>query len=240
MAIDDPLYVLAPVALAAGFVRGFAGFGGPLLMLPILNHFLVPAASMWIMMWVDLIANVRLLPEARKNASGAVLVPLTVATLAAMPLGVTLVAGSDPLLMKRVIGAAILGAAVLLLSGWRYPWPTRGPTWMAAGILSGIVMGATSLSVIVALFLSADKQTAAQSRANYIVWVFVATIALLVLLVAQGALRPGHLQTVGALAPLYLLGTFGGARLQGRAPEHLVRRSVLLLAATMGGVGAVL
>ncbi len=237
----DPSYaILAPVALAAGFIRGFAGFGGPLVMLPILNQFLVPAASMWVMMWVDLLVNVRLLPEAREHASRSVLVPLTLGTLATMPIGVKLMADSDPAIMKRVIGAAILVAALLLLLGWRYAGRPRGVMWIAAGMLSGLVMGATSLAVTVALFLSADRQSAAQARANFIVWVFVATIALLVLLVAQGALRPGYVRTIGVLAPLYLLGTIAGAQLQGRAPEPLVRRLVLLLAAIIGGAGAVL
>ena len=237
----DPSYaILAPVALAAGFIRGFAGFGGPLVMLPILNQFLVPAASMWVMMWVDLLVNVRLLPEAREHASRSVLVPLTLGTLATMPIGVKLMADSDPAIMKRVIGAAILVAALLLLLGWRYPGRPRGAMWITAGMLSGLVMGATSLAVTVALFLSADRQSAAQARANFIVWVFVATIALLVLLVAQGALRPGYVRTIGVLAPLYLLGTIAGAQLQGRAPEPLVRRLVLLLAAIIGGAGAVL
>ncbi len=237
----DPSYaILAPVALAAGFIRGFAGFGGPLVMLPILNQILVPAASMWVMMWVDLLVNVRLLPEAREHASRSVLVPLTLGTLATMPIGVKLMADSDPAIMKRVIGAAILVAALLLLLGWRYPGRPRGAMWITAGMLSGLVMGATSLAVTVALFLSADRQSAAQARANFIVWVFVATIALLVLLVAQGALRPGYVRTIGVLAPLYLLGTIAGAQLQGRAPEPLVRRLVLLLAAVIGGAGAVL
>jgi uncharacterized membrane protein YfcA len=231
---------LVPVSLAAGFIRGFAGFGGPLVMLPILNQFLVPAASMWVMMWVDLLVNVRLLPEARKEASRPVLLPLVAGTIVAMPVGVKLMAGSDPASMKRVIGAAVLVAALLLLSGWRYSGNPRSATWIGAGLLSGVVMGATSLAVTVALFLSADRQSVAQSRANFIVWVFIATVALLILLVAQGALQTGYLEMICVLAPLYLIGTVAGAYFQGRAPEHLVRRFVLLLAATIGGAGAIL
>jgi uncharacterized membrane protein YfcA len=58
--------VLGPTAAVAGLVRGFAGFGGPLLMLPVLNAFLPPATSLWVM-WVDLLVSVRLLPDARRH-----------------------------------------------------------------------------------------------------------------------------------------------------------------------------
>jgi uncharacterized protein len=241
MVLPDAFYVvLAPVALAAGLIRGFAGFGGPLMMLPILNRFLDPAASMWVMMWVDLTANVQLLPQARKLASGTVLLPLLLGTMTTMPIGVKLLAQTDPAMMKRVVGAAVIAAAGLLLSGWHYPWKPQRKTWIAAGMLSGLVMGATSLAVTVALFLSADRQTAAQTRGNFIVWVFLATIPLLALLVAQGAVNAGYLQTIGILTPLYLLGTMAGTRFQGAAPEYLVRRLVLLLAAIIGASAVVL
>ena len=241
MAFADAFYaVLAPVALAAGLIRGFAGFGGPLVMLPILNRFLDPAASMWVMMWIDLTANVLLLPQARKVASGTVLLPLLLGTMVTMPVGVKLLAETDPAIMKRVIGAAVLAAAALLLSGWRYPWKPQRKTWIVAGMLSGLVMGATSLAVTVALFLSADRQTATQTRGNFIVWVFAATIPLLILLVVQGAVRAGYLQAIGVLAPLYLFGTMVGTRLQGVAPDHLVRQLVLLLAATIGASAVIL
>lgn len=239
MPLETFYLLLAPVALAAGFVRGFAGFGGPLLMLPILNLFLVPAASIWVMMWVDILVNVRLIPEARPNVLPHVVLALLAGTLITMPFGVMLIAATDPVTMRRAIGATILAAALLLLSGWRYPWQPRGPTWVAAGMFSGIIVGATSIAVTVALFLSADRQSAAQARANFIVWSFATTLVLLVLLVALKALRPGYFWMIVILAPLYLIGTATGAHLQGRAPERLVRRAVLLLAATIGALSTI-
>lgn len=236
----EPVYlVLLPVSLAAGFVRGFSGFGGPLLMLPILTHYLTPADSIWISLWVDLLVNLRLLPEVRRQVCRSVLLPIVLGALATLPLGVKLMAGTDPELMKRAIGGAIFIAALVLLSGWRYPSQPGHATWLGVGLFSGLVFGATSLAVPLMLFLSADRQSAAQVRANFIVWVFIATVALLVLLVTQGALRAGNLTLITMLAPLYFVGTIAGAQWQGVAPERAVRLLVLLLAAAIGGVSAV-
>jgi len=229
--------ILAPVALMAGFVRGFAGFGGPLVMLPVLSQYLPPAAAMWVMMWVDLAVNIRLLPEAQRAASRSVVLPLSLGTLLTMPLGVKFMAANDPLIIKRAISAAVLVAAIVLMTGWRYRGTVNALIWASVGALSGLVMGATSLAVTAALFLHADRRSAAESRANFIVWVFVASLALLALLLIQNALAPGYLEMIVVLTPLYLLGTLAGAHWQGRAPERLVRGLVLLLAACIGGVG---
>lgn len=237
----DPMHaILVPVALGAGLIRGFAGFGGPLVMLPVLNLYLIPAASIWVMMCVDLFVNIRLLPESFANAARPVLRPLVVGTLVTMPIGVWLMAGADPTIMKRVIGATIFLAALVLLAGWRYPRKPQGAEWVAAGMFSGLIFGATSIAVTVALFLSAGGQSAAGSRANFIVWSFITTVVLLALLVLHGAIPQRYALDIAILAPAYLLGATIGARLQSRAPEHIVRRIVLLLAATMGAAGALL
>ena len=234
--VDTAVLVLVPVALVAGFIRGFAGFGGPMMMMPIMNQFLAPASTMWVMMWVDLFINVRMLPECRPNASRAVLTPLGIGTALTLPLGVLLLANTDPSIMKRVVGGAVLVSALVLLSGWRYSGKAGNGLWVGAGMLSGLIMGATALAVSVALFLSADRQTAAQVRANFMFWVFGASVLLLVLLVAMGALAPGHLGLIAVLTPVYFLGSFAGASAQGRFPDHIVRRAVLLLAAIVGAV----
>jgi uncharacterized membrane protein YfcA len=229
--------VLAPTAAVAGLVRGFAGFGGPLLMLPVLNGFLPPATSLWVMMWVDLLVNVRLLPDARHHASLPVLLPLTLGTLATMPIGVMLLYAVDAVVMKKVISAAILLAALVLLSGWRYRREAGPITWTAVGGLTGLVMGATSLAVTAALFLNAGNQTAAESRANFIGWVFIATIALLAMLAFKSASRPGDLQVILVLGALYLAGSILGSRWHRQANEVVVRRIVLAMVVLVATAG---
>jgi uncharacterized protein len=219
--------VLAPMAALAGFIRGFAGFGGLLLLLPTLNHYIPPTASVPVVMWVDLLANVRLLPEGRKHATWGVVAPLTVGTVAAMPVGVWLLVTVDPTPMKRIINVAILAAALVLLSGWRYRGAIAAWGWAAIGAMTGVIMGATSIAVTAALFLNAGTQTAQQARANFIVWVFLGTVALIVLLALAVGLNAPVMWMIVILAPLYLAGSVLGSHINSRAPEHMVRRCVL-------------
>lgn len=222
-------WIMVPAAIIGGVIRGFAGFGGPLFMLPIFNLFLAPVTSVWVMMWVDLFANVQLVPEARRDASRAVIVPLTIGTLIAMPVGLYLLITSDPLLMKRVISGAILAAALVLLSGWRYRGRLGPGIYGAVGGLSGLVMGATSIAAVAPLFLSASTHTAKENRANFIIWVISGTVLLLAVLVARGTFGTAEIVPIAVLTPAYLIGIAIGSRWHRRAADQMVRRFVLSL-----------
>lgn len=233
-------WILVPAAVVGGFLRGFAGFGGPLFMLPILNVFLPPAISAGVMMWIDLFANVQLLPGARRDSSRAVVIPLTLGTLLAMPAGAYVLLTVDPVLMKRAICAAILAAAVVLLSGWRYRRAINARIYGAVGALSGFVMGATSIAAVTPLFLSAGNHSALENRANFIVWVFLATILFLGILAVRGTLGAGDVVKIAALTPAYLAGIAIGSRLVRGTSDQTVRRAALALIITVALAGLVL
>ena len=230
-------WVLIPIAVVGGFLRGFAGFGGPLFMIPIMNLFLPPAITIGVIMWVDLFVNIRLLPEARADCTRATVVPLMIGTAVAMPAGVLLLMNVEPHLMKKIICGAIMFAAVVLLTGWRYRRPVGAPVYGAIGAVSGFVMGATSIAAVTPLFLGAGNQTAAQNRANFIIWVFPATVLLIFLLTVQGALTAGNTAMIAALAPAYFAGTWAGSRVYRQAAERTVRQTVLALIIATAAIG---
>jgi uncharacterized membrane protein YfcA len=221
--------VLVPAALLAGVVRGFAGFGGPLTMLPALTAFMPASAAILVMSWIDLLVNVQLLPRAARQAKAGVVVPLTAGAVLTMPLGVLLLLVVDAAIMKQALSATILVAALVLLSGWRYPGTIGRSGWVGVGALTGVVMGATSLAITSALFLHAGGQSAVESRANFIVWVFVGTIMLLVMLTVGSGFDAELLPAIGLLAPPYIIGCLAGSHLTGRLPDAHVRTAVLLL-----------
>ncbi|MSP80987.1 MAG: sulfite exporter TauE/SafE family protein [Rhodospirillales bacterium] len=232
-------WVLVPATVIGGFIRGFAGFGGPLFLLPILGLFLPPAVSIGVMMWVDMFGNVRLLPDARAEAARAVVVPLAIGTAIGMPIGLQVLLAVEPLLMKKILCGSILAAAVVLMSGWRYRRPVGTALYGGIGAASGFVMGATSIAALTPLFLSAGSHTAAQNRANFIVWVFLATALLLALLALHDILTAGNAVMIAILTLPYLAGIVIGSRLQRTAADATVRRTVLALVIATATVGLI-
>lgn len=233
-----PLTVLAAAALVAGVVRGFAGFGGPMVLLPVATSVLGPASAVWVVIAADILVSLPLIAEVRSVARRNVVAPLAVGTLLTLPLGTYALLSLDGEVMRRVICAAILVASVVMLSGWKSRAELATGHWVAVGGLAGVIMGITSLAVTAALFLNSGKSSAAEARANFIVWVFLANLALLSIIALQGGGMPPALTTAFmAAGPAYFLGTVIGTRLYGRVDDATGRRLVLLLVAINATAG---
>ncbi|MBM3733330.1 MAG: sulfite exporter TauE/SafE family protein [Acidimicrobiia bacterium] len=232
--------VLVPVTVIGGFLRGFAGFGGPLFMLPILSFFLSPPVAVGVMMWIDIFSNVHLIPNARADSSRAVVIPLLAGTAMAMPVGAHVLLSVEPVLMKKIICGSILLMALVLLTGWRFRDALGASGYIGIGALSGFVMGSTAIAAVTALFLDAGHRSAAQNRANFIIWAFLATILLIALLTWRGALAAGDKVATLVLTPIYLASVIFGARTHRVASDAAVRRTVLGLVIVTAIVGLVL
>jgi uncharacterized membrane protein YfcA len=167
-----------------------------------------------------------------------VVIPLSLGTLLALPMGAALLMHVDPLVMKRVISLAIVVTAVLLLAGWRYRRDVSVVAYVAVGAVSGCIMGATAIAVVTSLFLHSGGHSAAQNRANFIVWVFGATLLLIGILAGRGVLVFGDVTTIAILAPVYFVGTVLGTSLQRRASDRILRQAalVLIMAIAVGGI----
>ncbi|MFZ4806778.1 MAG: TSUP family transporter [Hyphomicrobiaceae bacterium] len=229
--------LLLVVAAVAGIVRGFAGFGGPMVILPVATAVLGPAAAVWVVLCADILVNVRLLPEVRGIARRAVVVPLAIGSLLTLPIGSLALVSLDAEMVRRVICSAILVASLVMLSGWRWRAELAPGQWVAVGALTGLVMGLTSLAVTAALFLQSGKTSAAEARADFIVWVFITSLALLAILTVQGGFPHGQAGAFLMVAPAYFAGTLAGARLHGRVSDATGRRVVLVLVAGIASIG---
>ena len=222
------LAVLLPVAFCGGFMRGFTGFGGPLLVLPVMAIFQPAATAAASVLCMDIFANVQMLPSARMHWSGRVLVPLGIGTLIGVPIGTQALVSLDPLLMRHVISLVVLLGAAALMLGWRYARPIPASGYGVIGVVSATIMGATGIGVVTPLFLNAGTGSAAENRANIVAWVFLATLLTLALLLTrQGVARPALSEWL-PLTACYLVGIAVGCRTYIRASEGLVRRGMLL------------
>ena len=242
-----PLYGVAiAVTVLAGFVRGASGFGGPMILVPTLQLVFGPKSGVLITLIIDLLANVRLVPDAKRDASPAILKPMLLGALIGLPGGIIFLAWTEPTLARRIISAILLLCVVLVLIGWRWPRAMDRKELAAAGALGGLSLGASGVCVIVNIALQAGHHSAVASRANFIVWAFAATIVAIAALFATGALNatglpaPRQLLVLTVIfAPAYLLGIVSGVYLYRRINERLLRLSTLWFAAIVAAIGLV-
>jgi uncharacterized membrane protein YfcA len=230
--------VILPITLVAGFVRGMSGFGGPTILIPSLQLFLPPKISVGAALLVDLLANVRLIPDARQNASARVLLPLTIGALVGLPVGLAFLTMADPAIAKRAISAVTLAACLVMLTGWRLPRPLNGRGLLVAGGLGGLSLGASGISLIVSMALQAGPGSSVRGRANFVMWAFIFTlIAIAGLLLAEWpSIRHAVVQGL-VLLPAYLTGIILGIASYKRINEPLLRALSLCLAAATATMG---
>ena len=235
--MNEASMLLGVAAIVGGFIRGFAGFGGPMTIIPILGLFYPPALSIWIMAVVDLAANIYLVPTAWRHATVRVYLPLILGSGLTLALGVYALVLVDPVTMRRVICVSIILACGLLMSGWLFRGRLGTTSWLAVGAASGLVLGATLIAVVTSLFLNAASRDAQENRANFIVWGCVTGAAMVALLSGQQDSAGEHLPIIALLSAIYFVGCIVGALAQQRVTGLLVRKLTLALIIFIAGAG---
>ncbi len=231
------LVLIEAAAVGSGFVRGFAGFGGPAIMILILTQFYTPLAVTIPVMLIDFTANIPLLPASLDKVSWRTLGALTAASLLFVPVGLLVLIKMDPLIVKRLIAFVVGTCALTLLFGWRMRKQPSFPAVLAAGALSGTVLGATYIALPAMIFLLARPDPAPTSRSNAIVWIFVMSTTIIGIMASQGQITIGDIQKSVVLGAGYCLGVVLGARLFHNVHENVFRRLVLFLLLLLSIIG---
>jgi uncharacterized membrane protein YfcA len=233
------LLITAGAALVSGYIRGFAGFGGPAILVLILVQFYTPASILTKVMIIDLLVNIHLLPSTARDVEWKTAIPLTIASVVAIPVGLYALEVVDPEIMKRSI-ATVTGICVLLMmSGWRFRRRPSISELVAVGLFTGMIFGASYLALVTIAFLLAGPDPVTVSRANIVTWGFAIGLAF-----TTGQIFLGNISWVEAgraavLGLVYLSAGVLGARTFRKVNETQFRRAVLWLLLFLSVVAAI-
>jgi uncharacterized protein len=227
-----PILYLIVAGFLASLARGFSGFGGALIFMPLASAAVGPQLGAPILLAVDSVIQVGLLKNAWRQANRREVGIMSIGALVGIPLGTSLLTHLDPTQLRWGISVLILAMLVLLISGWRYhgrptPRVTVG-VGFAAGFLSGVAQAAGP--PVVAYWLG-GQTSPTMVRANIILFfLFTSVVASLSYLVA--GLFSIHVLVLAAItAPGYALGMYVGTRIFSLASELLFRRICFCLIA---------
>ncbi len=216
-------------AVVSAIVQGYSGFGGGLIIVPILAVLLSPLEAIAITACAAFAGNLMLVPDAMKKAHWSEVIPVSVAIAISIPLGLLFLVSADPTLVRRGMGIFVLFAAVLLMSGWTYRG-TRGilPSVIAGGLTGGVTggFGMPGGPFLVVYFLSAPFAADVQ-RASIIMSISVGIVFLLAGLIANGAYDDVTIARSVVIVPLFLAGNWLGRYVFRIAPSTWFKKATI-------------
>ena len=228
--MDMTLLATIGIVAAGGFVRGITGFGGAMMMAPMLSVLIGPVPTVVTTLILETAAALVMFPDALPKARWRTLAYLTLPAIATVPIGGYLLLTLDPGIARKLIAGVVVVFCLMLLLGLRYSGSQRAATSIALGSLVGALLGATSVGAPpVVLYLLSGPDPVPVTRANLTLFVTAISVIGLVMLTAVGAITAALGISALALSVVFLLATWLGGKLFVRLSETSVRRFALVL-----------
>lgn len=239
MSIETALLVVA-IALVAGGIVGYSGFGFNLVSVPVLAMLIGAAEAIVVTLAVGAILSGVLGVPLRKHVAWSTTMTLVVGSLPGLIAGSMLVGMMSPDHLKRVVGAIVMLSAVWLwttrMSSWRplSAAPELGGRTLEAGVglVSGVMVAGAAMSGPPVVWLFAWRGVSSRvARASTTVYVAVIGALAVAVFAAAGPvaiakLRAPILVALGAA----LAGLVVGNALHRRYAASYAVVSVAILA----------
>jgi uncharacterized membrane protein YfcA len=223
------------VAIVAGIVRGFSGFGAGLILVPALALIAGARAAVPIAVLMDLVAGVRLVPAAFRQADLHRVGWLGAGAAVTIPLGAIVLATVDAQLLRQGIGILVLLFVALLSTGWRYRGTPGRLLTLAVGSSGGLLTGSAGVGgPPIILFFVARGRQASEIRASMICFLAISQAVAFTTHAFKGLVDAFVLWGSLLLILPFVAGTYIGSKLFGHVDERWFRRSLWLLLLLLG------
>jgi uncharacterized membrane protein YfcA len=229
------------ITFAGGLMLGYTGWGGAMVSMPFLTILYGPVEALVIMIIGALLVAAYLFPTAARIADWRRMTPILIAMAVCVPIGNLLLFALEPNLIRRIIGWLIVGASILILSGWRYRGPQGAGAGAATGVISGLINGFVGLGgPPLVIYMLALKQSAAVQRANTLVFMAITSVLILGSTFIGGGVTLENSFLGMLTAPFQIAGGWLGARLFLKLPAELFKKFSLVALIVLGGIVAFL
>jgi uncharacterized membrane protein YfcA len=228
----------ALVALFAGAVRGFAGFG--------LSAFIVAGMSLWLSpqhivpsaMMLEILASISLLRSVWPHIAWHWIRPLLAGYAVSVPVGIWCLSVLPEVALRAAVSSVILTVALMLLSGFHPRWRDTIALRLGTGLAAGFLSGLSSIGgMIAATMLFTTSLAAAELRATLIALFFMSSSYALLWAYHRGLVGAGTVAWTAWLVLPMLVGIAIGQHGFARIGEARFRRAVLLILASVAALG---
>jgi uncharacterized membrane protein YfcA len=228
--LDHAFWIVAALALIAGAVRGFAGFGAGMIMIPFVSALYGPKIGACSILVADGILTIPYLLKSIRFCEPRTVAPVALGSVIAIPIGTYLLTTMDPTPIRWAMAPIIAGLLAITLSGWRYQGIPKVGVSLATGAASGFLSGLIQLSgpPVIVLWMSGPFPPLT-IRANIFVYFAIMSVVTVVCYTIAGVFSSGLLPVLVPMIPCYAIGLILGSRYFGKADPKLFRRVAVVL-----------
>lgn len=221
--IRDIIFVVIAAAIA-GTARGFSGFGGALIFVPLASTAVGPKLASALLLVIDGLLTIGMLPNGWRNANRREVFTMAAGALVGVPLGTALLALAPTLVVRWTICGIVFLLLAFLISGRRYHGTPRTALTVGVGGLAGLFGGAAQMSgpPVVAYWLGGAFPPLSV-RANLVLYFAVSSAISAASYLLAGLLTLQVLALACIIGPAYGFGLFAGAKLFGLASDATFR-----------------
>lgn len=235
MTLDSLFLIAIGVALVAGTVRGFAGFGGALIFIPLVGALYGPRVAAPAFLILDFILTLPMTVRAIPHCRWRTVLPTALAAIATAPFGAWLLATGDPITLRWAIAGVVVLLLALIASGWRYHGEPNIPASVGVGGVAGVLGGVGQVSgPPVIAFWVAGPHPAATIRANMFVFFALASLSSAAAYLWNDLFTAEIGWLILALVPAYAIALYAGSHgfrhLAGRGYRPLAYAIIALAA----------
>ncbi|QFT76513.1 sulfite exporter TauE/SafE family protein [Erythrobacter sp. THAF29] len=234
----EVIIVAILAALAAGFVRGLAGFGLSVVLVPVLQLEIAPQAAVLVGIVSLFLIGLTDIGRIRRDADRSA-VPLTLIALACMPLGLWALIALPADWARFLIALVSLGAFVLVVVPLGKVTMPRKPALAISGFATGFFGGFAGMpGPGMAPFYLRGKLDPRQARASMMAIFLILTPLSAIFFLALGVGSWREVALAAALFPAVLIGDWFGHRAFGRvtATQWQVATALVLGGAAVGAL----
>jgi len=230
---------LGGIIFISAILRGLTGFGFAIAAVPLMSLAIEPSAAVVVIALLQMWNGIHEVPALRKEVHGGSLKGLAIGALFGAPLGVYMLAITDPNITRIVIAAIVLIAVPVLLSPRGFKIEPRFKASIPAGFASGFFSGLAAMPGPPAIvYFVASQVKASQMRASLIIFFFITAVVSVPMFYASNLISLDHVYMSLAGVPIFYVGSWVGGKMFQKTNDAMYKKiSIALLLIMALGTG---
>lgn len=234
----DGLIWLVVAVFVAGLVRGFAGFGSAMIIMPVASSLLSPVEAVIFLICAELVGPIPNAPAAWRDGTPREVGLLVMGAVLALPIGLFALTSMNPTFFGWGVSLSVFTLLALTISGWRLKGALTQRLIVAVGAVGGFMTGFVGIPgpPVIMLYM-ASTLPVKTIRANFLLYLVGLDLILFPVLWGFGLMN-WSIAFLGVLVGIpNLIANMIGARLFDPSAERLFRNVAYLVIAASAIIG---